>query len=154
MTRPSIPTLLTCLASLVAAAPAAAHPALDRLIPLIEVYDARLADTPEFDVAGIRCAALFIAQQLWSESHGGEGRPSAARLADIERNLTQAELARRDEGMGLSRAYSTTLDDARRVIDLYSAHFRVRETGEGLPWQGDPLISGDTNYCDLLGNRR
>ena len=154
MTRPLIPALLTCLAGLVAAAPAAAHPALQGLVPLVEVYDARLASRPEFDVAGIRCGGLFTAQQVWSERHGGQGRPSRAQIADIELNLTRAEIARQQRGLGLSRAFTSTREDVLRVIDLYTTRFRSRDSGEGLPWQGDGLITSDTAFCDIMNGRR
>lgn len=133
--------------------PALAHPALGQLIPLIEVYDARRA-SPEFDVAGIRCSGLWLAQDAWADAHHGRGRPTRVRMADVDPNLTRAEIVRRGGGMDVSRAYASTRDDVLRVIDLYSQRFRARDNGEGLPWSGDPLIRGDTTYCDLLNDRR
>ena len=41
-----------------------------------------------------------------------------------------------------------------RVIGLYSQRFAQRDSGEGAPWLGDPVIAGDTTYCNLLNNRR
>lgn len=139
--------------ALLAAGPALAHPGLESLIPLTEVYGIAVTPTPPFDVAGIRCAGLFAAQQHWAEAHRNQGMPSAARLRDIELNLDRAQIARTQAGMDLSRAHGSVQDDILSVTALYAARFQSRDQGDGLPWAGDGLITSDTAYCDILNGR-
>lgn len=139
--------------ALATATGAAADPALEKLVPLLEVYDARKA-SPGFDVAGIRCAGLFAAQSEWARKNPGAGRPSKARMQDVEDNLTRAEVHRRKNGQDIVQAQESTKADVLRVIGLYTARFRSNTSGGGHPWQADGLIRGDTGYCDILGGRR
>lgn len=125
------------------------HAALTELVPLLEVYDAR-RDSPAYDVAGIRCGGLTVAQQDWAERNPGTRGPSRAALRASELNLTRAELARQQAGQPVSRAYASTRDDVLRVIGLYRARFEQNARDGSHPWNGDPLITGDTTYCDML----
>jgi hypothetical protein len=140
---------LAALIACVALPALADEPALSRLIPLLEVYDAD-KPSPGFDVAGIRCAGLYAAQQDWSEKHGGS-RPSRAQLADVEHNLTLAEQHRRNAGIPIPDARERTGKDVLRIVRLYTQRFA--STGGDPPWRGDPLVEGDMTYCDLLGGR-
>lgn len=142
------------LFALLSAGPALAHPGLESLIPLTEIYGIAVSPTPPFDVAGIRCAGLFAAQEHWAEAHGGQGMPGAARIHDIDANLNAAQATRQQAGMSLTRAHTSVQEDIYRVTALYAARFQAHETGEGLPWQGDGLITSDTAYCDILSGRR
>lgn len=135
-------------------APALAQDPLQSLVPLIEVFAAEKT-TPGFDVAGIRCGALFAAQLDWSEKHPGQRGPSRAQQADIDPNLTGAELHRQNvTKMDSSTAFSSTRDDVLRVVGLYTDRFRKNEANGGHPWNGDKLIMGDTAYCDIMRGRR
>lgn len=135
------------------AAPAPAHEALDSLVPLVQVYNTA-NNPPEFDVAGIRCAGLFIAQNDWADHHGGVGRPSRAQLKDVENNLTSAEQQRRNEGQDMVTAQESIRTDVLRVYELYKARFTAAAEGGSPPWANDRLIADDTMYCDLLNGRR
>lgn len=145
--------LALCLAVLLPG-PALAHPALESLVPLVEAYGVAVTPTPAFDVAGIRCAGLFAAQEHWAGAHGNRGMPSAARLRDIDLNLDRAQITRQQAGMDLTRAHASVQDDIYRVTALYAARFQAHDQVEGLPWQGDGLITSDTAYCDILNGRR
>ena len=140
-------------AALAPAPQALAHEALHTLVPLIEVYSAT-QPSPEFDVAGVRCAALYMAQQDWAKSRPGTPRPSKAQLRDIEANLTAAEQTRRNAGLSLVAAQESIKADVLRVFALYKAHFDRTRHDNKSPWTGDPLLRGDMRYCDLLGGRR
>ena len=129
------------------------HPALSRLIPLVEVYSAT-GLTPAFDIAGIRCAGLFAAQEEWALSQGRQGMPSRARLNDVSLNLDRAQITRDQAGMTLAGAHSTTQADFNAVVRLYMARFTQRQSDSATPWNGDGLITSDTAYCDLLNGRR
>lgn len=161
MTRAPLPVvdLLSCAAALLALMGTAglaqsSHPGLQDLVPLVEVYGAANANTPEFDVAGIRCAGLFAAQETWAQTHGGAGMPSRTRIRDINLNLDRAQITRQGQGLDLSRAHGSVQEDIYRVTALYAARFRSRSSGDGLPWQGDGVITSDTAYCDILNGRR
>ena len=136
-----------------AAAPAPAHGALETLKPLLEVYKPE-NNPPEFDVAGIRCAGLFIAQNDWADHHGGAGRPTRAQLQDVEDNLTAAEQQRRNEGRDIVAAQESIRVDVLRVYELYKARFAQAPADLSPPWQGDKLIRDDTFYCEILNGRR
>lgn len=146
----SIP--LGCLLALAGPAGAQTHAALTRLTPLPEVY-ATARPTPEFDVAGIRCAALVLAQDDWARARGGERRASARAMRDAQHNLTASEITRRNRGQSYAAAMTSTRDDARRVHALYIARFAQNAEGAGHPWRGDPVITADTTYCGFLNNR-
>jgi len=130
------------------------HEALHRLIPLIDVYDARTT-SPEFDVAGIRCAAMTLAQDDWAQRNrrAGVSRPNARAMRDAQHNLTAAEITRRNRGIEYSTAYVTTAEDARRVHGLYTARFASNAGDGSHPWLGDPLLVGDAMYCGHLNAR-
>ena len=147
------PLCLGSALALAVAAPAMAHEALRSLIPLTTVYAAD-RPSPEFDVAGIRCAGLFAAQEQWARAHGNQGMPSRARRADIDHNLDLAQITRNNAGMDLGRAHTSTQADLYAVVELYAARFRTQDSGDTVPWQGDGLITSDTAYCDLLNGRR
>jgi hypothetical protein len=129
-------------------ATAQTHPALLSLIPLIEVYGPSGAPAPGFDVAGLRCAGLFYAQQAWRRDHGGAG-PSRAELAASEVHLTRTQVYREAAGLSPVEAVRTTEADALRVIDLYRERFAAN-AANGPAWRDDPLIRGDTAYCTAL----
>lgn len=143
----------TAVALCLATAPAFANEALQKLVPLMEVYRAD-GKSPEFDVAGIRCAGLFLAQSEWARQNGGAGQPSKARIRDIETNLARAEQHRLNRGQGLVAAQENTRSDVLRVHRLYTARFTKNAAGGADPWGGDRLIRDDTRYCDLLAGRR
>lgn len=153
MRRASHPLVGLVLACLTAAPPALADPALDSLVPLIEVYGPGGA-SPGFDVAGIRCGGLYAAQEDWASRHRGIRGPSAAERQDIEDHLTRAEIHRREQGLSVTAAYETTLTDVQRVIGLYQDRFAANAQAGGHPWTNDPLLAGDAAYCAILGGRR
>ncbi|NUB43662.1 hypothetical protein GEU84_004635 [Fertoebacter nigrum] len=135
------------------AQPARADDGLKKLIPLVEIYDVRKPARPGFDVAGIRCAALFTAQKHWKDTHprtAGRG-PSPKQLKIVATHLTRSEIFRREQGKGMVESYETVLADVQRVIQLYLARFETRAEGGAHPWQGDGLIRGDSAYCKALG---
>ncbi len=136
-----------------APAPAPAHEALESLVPLMQVYNPA-NNPPEFDVAGIRCAGLFIAQNDWADHHGGAGRPTRAQLQDVEDNLTRAEQQRRNEGRDIVAAQESIRTDVLRVYGLYKARFAEAPADATPPWRDDRLVHDDTVYCNLLNGRR
>ncbi len=139
--------------SLATAAPGMAQPGLDSLIPLVEIYATVNDPTPGFDVAGIRCAALFTAQKDWADRHREVRGPTRDQIADVELNLTRAEIFRQEQGLGLTGAYQSTLEDVQRLIALYQARFAQVSTTADHPWRNDGLIRSDTSYCEALAGR-
>ena len=131
------------------------HPALTQLIPLTEVYDARGGRTsPGFDVAGIRCGSMVRAQEALARQTPGFPRVPAADLRQADRNLTAAEIDRRQRlRMGAATAAATTRADAQRVIGLYLARFQDNRSRGLHPWRGDPVLERDTTYCGFLNQR-
>jgi hypothetical protein len=149
---------LLALALTLPAAPlaqGAPHPALTRLIPLTEVYDARAGRAaPGFDVAGIRCGAMVQAQDIWARETPGIPRVAAVELRDADSNLTAAEVDRRQRlRMGAAAAASTTRADAERVRALYLARFEENRRRGLHPWRGDTVLDRDTTYCGFLNQR-
>lgn len=143
----SVSALAICAIAALSTSPAAAQDPLRHLLPLLEVYDAR-KPSPGYDVAGIRCAGLFVAQDDWAHRHGMRG-PSRAELASVEELLTRAEQFRRNAGFDLVAAQESTRTDVMRVVGLYQERFS-RNAKAGHPWSGDRLIKGDAQYCDIL----
>ena len=136
---------------LVCAAPLRAepgHPALRSLIPLTEVY-ARGADIPGFDVAGVRCAGLMLAQFDWAARNPGVSGPTEAEMARVDLLFEASEQQRLNEGMELGRAHVSIEREARRVWRLYERRFAENATA-GHPWAEDVLIAGDQRVCDAL----
>jgi hypothetical protein len=125
------------------------HGAFTRLVPLIDVGDAR-PPVPEADRAGIRCAALTLAQDDRARRNPGDRRPNARARRAAPNTLSAAGITLPNRGMDISRADSSARGDAVRQIGLDRARF-VRNARDGShPWNGDPLILGDTRYCDIL----
>lgn len=160
MPRPAPPLaalILPCLAlpTPAAAEPEAVHPALARLVPLVEVYDARRPGAPGYDVAAIRCAALTFAQDEHAARTSGLPRPAPAALQEARAMLAGAEADRRQRlRQPPARAAASTRADVGRVVGLYLAQF-ARNAGAGRhPWQGDDLIGRDMLYCGFLNGRR
>jgi hypothetical protein len=136
-----------------ALAQGAPHPALTRLIPLTEVYDARNGgrDVPGFDVAGIRCAAMVHARDLWARQTPGFPRVPEAELREADTNLIASEIDRRQRlRWSATRASAATREDAQRVVGLYLARFEQNQRSRRHPWQGDPVLERDTIYCGFL----
>jgi hypothetical protein len=123
--------------------PAMADP-LQTLDPLLEVFSAT-HDTPGWDVAGIRCAGLFYAQESWRQEHGGSG-PGKKTLAKAATGLEQAVQHRVNEGKSLTRATLSVEEDLHRVHALYLARFAANDV-VGHPWTGDAVVKGDLGYC-------
>ena len=133
----------------------APHPALTRLIPLTEVYDARNGrSAPGFDVAGIRCGAMVLAQDAWARGTPGLPPLPAADLRQADTNLTASAVDRRQrQRMSAAAAASTTRADAQRVRGLYLARFEENRRRGLHPWRGDPVLERDTTYCGFLNQR-
>jgi hypothetical protein len=147
--------LLAASLSAPAAAQSRPHPALAALVPLTDVYDARQTGLPGFDVAGIRCAALTMAQDIWSRANPFAGRVDPAALRAAELNLSGAEADRRLRlRLTAPRAAATTREDVLRVQSLYLQHFDGNARAGRHPWQGDTLVDRDATYCGFLDNRR
>ena len=142
-----------CLLALALTLPggAWAKDGLSSLVPLVEVYAVDAKVTPGFDVAGIRCAALYSAQALWAQDHGGRG-PGRKAMQDVELHLTRAELFRREQGESVTAAHDSTLADVQAVMALYAQRFGQNAGAGRHPWLGDGLIRSDLSYCRLLGN--
>jgi hypothetical protein len=137
-----------------AQSPGRPHEGLSRLVPLLDLYASGRGAAPSYDVAGIRCAALFTAQRDWVEPRGGDGRPTLAQLDDIALHVTRSEYVRRQGGMAPDQAATSVRVDMVRVAGLYTARFRQREGIDVPPWMGDTLIRDDTAYCEILNGRR
>lgn len=147
------------LLSLAWAAPVLAqarpHPALTELVPLTEVFDARRPGLPGFDVAGIRCAALTLAQDRWARVNPFAGSIPPAALAAAEANLASAALDRQQRlRQGAAAARGGVQTDADRLKALYLARFDARARADGHPWRNDSLIARDTTYCEFLNAGR
>jgi hypothetical protein len=130
------------------------HPALRSLLPLVEVYAAGKA-APAFDVAGIRCAALLIAQHDWAQEAGGDvDGPGKAGMQEADRLLEASEQQRLNDGIDLVRAHVTIERETARVLRLYTRQFR-RNAGSGRhPWEGDALLHGDLSFCAALTSQK
>lgn len=119
-------------------------------IPLIEIFGAE--SIPGFDVAGIRCAALVVAQDEWVKANRSGQRPARAQMQAVELNLTLAEQHRLNAGADIVAAQETTRADVLAAIDMYTARFAAN-AGRGHPWRDDLMVRGDTAYCDLVNDR-
>lgn len=135
------------LALALAPLPMAAQEGLQTLVPLIELYGPG-GSSPAFDVAGIRCAALYGAQ----EQHGRqnrEARPTRAQMEHFQTNLDQAQQVRVNAGMGYATARESVEEDLFRLMDLYGAVFAENER-RGRRWNDGALLHGDMAYCQML----
>ncbi|MBL9052530.1 MAG: hypothetical protein JNN02_02265 [Tabrizicola sp.] len=131
------------LALILAPLPALADP-LKTLEPLIKVFGAE-HDTPGWDVAGIRCAGFFYAQDVWRDAHGGNG-PTRRQLEKVPLALDQAVYHRVGLGQDLTTATISVEADLQRVVGLYAERFAANAK-TGHPWNDDPDLQGDRNYC-------
>lgn len=140
--------ILLALILALAPLPVRADP-LRSLQPLIEVFAAD-GDTPGWDVAGIRCAGLFYAQESWRRKHGGQG-PKRRFLDGAAIGLERSVQYRVNLGQSLTKATLSVEDDLTRVIKLYTQRFNDNARA-GHPWQGDPDLKGDKDYCELVSD--
>jgi hypothetical protein len=143
MMRASLVGVLLSLSAL----PVAAQEGLQSLVPLIELYGPDGSD-PAFDVAGIRCSALYGAQ----EQYGRDNRaalPTRAQMQAFQANLDSAQQVRVNAGMGYATARESVEEDLYRVMDLYVDLFRENER-RGRRWDDGPLLHGDIAYCGFL----
>jgi hypothetical protein len=127
--------------------PLAAQEGLESLIPLTELYGPG-GSSPAFDVAGIRCAALYGAQ----ERHGRqnlEARPTRAQMEHFQSNLDQAQQVRVNAGLGYATARESVEEDLFRVMDLYLAVVAENER-RGRRWDDGALLHADKAYCQIL----
>jgi hypothetical protein len=111
---------LAVASAIMAALPLSADPALDALLPLMEVYGPD-GHNPPYDVAGIRCAALWTAQIAWGQSHGERVRVDRQMEEDLDTFLDRSMSGRVEAGMDLTRAYTTVYEDTEQVIARYTA---------------------------------
>ncbi len=130
--------------------PVLAEEGLDSLVSLIDIYGPNGTEQ-DFDVAGIRCAALTAAQDNWNRAHGARGMPADA-MEQVQVNLTLAEQERLNQGMDRVRAMTSVQEDMFRVIDLYTARFEAIGR-ERAPWEIEQLLQGDMAYCEALNRR-
>ena len=128
------------------------HPALRSLVPLVEVFAAG-QPIPGYDVAGLRCAGLRLAQDDWTRRNPGVAGPTATEMAEVDLMLQASENHRLSEGGELGRVHVSLERDARRVWRLYLRRFDANLRKAGHPWQGDPLVTGDTGFCKALARR-
>lgn len=139
--------VLVLIAALAVAPPLAAQEGLDTLVPLMELYGPG-GSAPAFDVAGIRCAALYGAQNR----HGREyraARPTARQMEAYQSNLDAARQVRVEGGLGHASAREAVERDLFRVMDLYVAVMEDNAR-RGRPWNDGALLRGDIAYCYLL----
>jgi hypothetical protein len=130
--------------------PVLAEEGLDSLVSLIDIYGPNGTEH-DFDVAGIRCAALTAAQDNWNRAHGARGMPADA-MEQVQVNLTLAEQERLNEGVDRVRAMTSVQNDMFRVIDLYTARFEAIGR-ERAPWEIEQMLQGDMAYCEALNRR-
>jgi hypothetical protein len=143
------------LLALVLALPAQAepnHPALRSLQPLPEVFAAG-QDIPPYDVAGLRCAGLRLAQADWAERNPGIEGPTADEMDEVDLMLQASEQQRLNDGMELGRAHVSIEREARRVWRLYDRRFAANLRKQGHPWAEDALVTGDMGFCERLARR-
>ncbi len=138
--------LMACLAP----AAALAQDPFREPLPLVEIFGAG-SDTG-FDLAGIRCAALVVAQEEWVKAHGTGQRPTRAQMQSVELNLTLAEQHRLNAGVDIVAAQETTRADVLAAMAMYTSRFAAN-AGSGHPWRGDRMVGGDAAYCDILNDR-
>ena len=143
------------LLALLLALPAQAepnHPALRSLQPLLEVFAAG-KKVPAYDVAGLRCAGLRLAQADWAKRNPGIEGPTAAEMDELDLMLRASEQQRLNDGMDLARAHVSIEREARRVWRLYDRRFAANQRKQGHPWAKDPLVTGDMGFCERLAAR-
>jgi hypothetical protein len=128
------------------------HPALRKLVPLLEVFAAG-KPVPGYDVAGLRCAGLLLAQYDWAERHPGVSSPSRDEMRQADLMLEASEQQRLNDGLDLVQAHVTVEREARRVWQLYQRQFARNDRQGRHPWQDDPLILGDSRFCAALSGR-
>lgn len=143
-------TLALCLPLAAKADPN--HPALRSLMPLLEVFGAG-QQIPSYDVAGLRCAGLRLAQSDWATRSPDIAGPTAAEMAEADLMLEASEQQRLNEGMDLARAHVSIERDARRIWRLYDRRFAGNVRKGGHPWADDPLIMGDMGFCERVAQR-
>lgn len=139
-----------CLVLSLSPLPAVAQEGLDTLVPLVELYGPN-GSSPAFDVAGIRCAGLYGAQERWGRQDRA-ARPTQAQMEAFQSNLDAAQQERVNGGMGFATARESVAEDLYRVIDLYVAVFAENDR-RGLRWDAGALMDGDRFYCDALNRR-
>jgi hypothetical protein len=139
--------VLSCLVLSVLALPVAAQEGLDTLVPLMELYGPG-GSSPAYDVAGIRCAGLFGAQDNFGRENGTP-RPARREMAHFEDNLEAAFQTRLNAGVEIVRAQTSVEADLFRVMDQYVAVFEANRRA-GRDWDHRSLIRGDTAYCEIL----
>ncbi len=125
------------------------HPALRQLLPLTDLY-AKGQKAPPYDVAGLRCGGLLLAQFDWSARNPEVSGPDPAEMAKVDRLFEASEQQRLNEGMALDRAHVSIEREAKRARRLYERRFAANAKGGGHPWLNDPLIKGDTQVCAAL----
>ena len=143
------------LLAVVLAAPALAepnHPALRSLLPLLDVFAAG-KEIPPYDVAGLRCAGLRLAQADWAARNPGVEGPTVAEMAEVDLMLQASEQQRLNEGMELGRAHVSIERETRRVWRLYERRFAGNARNGNHPWAGDTLVTGDMGFCERLARR-
>jgi hypothetical protein len=128
------------------------HPALRSLLPLAEVFAAG-QEVPPYDVAGLRCAGLRLAQADWAARHPEITGPSSAEMVEVDLMLEASERQRLNDGMELGRAHVSIERDARRIWRLYQRRFDSNVRKGAHPWQDDPLVTADTGFCQALARR-
>ena len=125
------------------------HPALRQLLPLTEVY-AKGQKAPPYDIAGLRCGGLLLAQYDWSARNPEVTGPDQVAMAKIDSLFEASEQQRLNDGMDLGRAHVSIEREAKRVWRLYERRFAANAKGGGHPWANDPLITGDAQVCAAL----
>lgn len=128
------------------------HPALRSLLPLLEVFGAG-QKIPSYDVAGLRCAGLRLAQADWATQTPDIAGPTAAEMAEADLMLEASEQQRLNEGMDLARAHVSIERDARRIWRLYGRRFAGNVRKGGHPWAEGRLVTGDMGFCERLARR-
>lgn len=128
------------------------HPALRKLVPLLEVFAAG-KPVPGYDVAGLRCAGLLLAQYDWAQRHSEVPAPSQAQMRQADLMLEASEQQRLNDGLDLVQAHVTIEREAKRVWQLYQRHFARNDRQGRHPWQDDPLILGDSRFCAALSGQ-
>jgi hypothetical protein len=128
------------------------HPALRNLLPLLEVFGPG-QKIPSYDVAGLRCAGLRLAQADWATRSPDFAGPTAAEMAEADLMLEASEQQRLNDGMDLARAHVSIERDARRIWRLYDRRFAGNVRKGGHPWANDPLVTGDMGFCERLARR-
>ena len=105
---------------------------------------------PPYDVAGLRCGGLLLAQFDWAARNPRVDGPDDADMASVDRLFEASEQQRLNEGMALDRAHVSIEREAKRIWRLYERRFAANAKAGGHPWLNDPLITGDAQVCAAL----